>query len=421
MTSDPFQDGFIPLRTRALAAMIQASGGLAEGAAQASGDVFKLLAAVLHYEAHAELEALKTLYDPLDPDAPPSRRDATLAAYQAFEAKLAAALERANYTEIDPGAEETLKTTRHLTGLHVKASPAGIRSIRYYARGERAQSFTIKSWFGLRKRKIDARMLNDVIVIVAFKSDEETEDSDRKAFAKLRRGMRPGAVLVKHFRNVAREELVTLHPGATPRMQNKDRLLLGVPAVAAGVPVLLNLWPALTALFAVIALWFGAQGVIEDSQLKRALAAMSGLVAVIAFVMRQRLKFEAQSLKYQKRLADTVYFRNIANNEGVIDLMINAGEEQDAKEAMLAYWALVRADAPVTRAQIDDAVETYLRDAAGLKIDFEVHDAMRKLERLGLVTQEDGERYRAIAPDDARARLDAVWDALFAFAPASAV
>src|SRR5690606_33600181 len=129
--------------------------------------------------------------------------------------------------------------------------------------------------------------------------------------ARMRRGVRPGAVLVKHFRNVAAPELVTLHPGARPSMRRRDQVWLAAPAIVAGAPVLINLWPALTVLAAVLAAYFGAQGVIEESELKRAIAAISGLVAVGAFVMRQRLKYEAQTLRYQKRLADTVYFRNL--------------------------------------------------------------------------------------------------------------
>jgi len=179
--------------------------------------------------------------------------------------------------------------------------------------------------------------------------------------------------------------------------------------------VLLNLWPALTVVFAVLAAYFGAQGVIEESELKRALAAVSGLVAVVAFVMRQRLKYEAQTLRYQKQLADTVYFRNLANNSGVLDLLIGAGEEQDAKEAFLAYSILRREARSLAKAELDNFCETFLREKFGLEIDFEIHDALGKLERLGLVTR-DGETYNAVAPEDALAKLDTAWDGLFRFA-----
>jgi hypothetical protein len=197
-------------------------------------------------------------------------------------------------------------------------------------------------------------------------------------------------------------------------MLRRDQFFLAAPAIATGVPVLLNLWPALTVLFAVIAAYFGAQGVIEDNELKRALAAISGLVAVVAFVMRQRLKYEAQTLRYQKQLADTVYFRNLANNAGVLDLLVGAGEEQDVKEAILAYGLLRRAQRALARGEIDNFAEAFLRERFGLEVDFEIHDALEKLERLGLVSCE-GDAYTAIAPNDALVRLDEAWDNVFNF------
>jgi hypothetical protein len=131
-------------------------------------------------------------------------------------------------------------------------------------------------------------------------------------------------------------------------------------------------------------------------------------------VMRQRMKYETQGLRYQKQLADTVYFRNLANNTGVIDLVVGAGEEQDVKEALIAYWALRRAGGTLAKDQIDAAAEAFLRERFGIEIDFEVTDALAKLERLELIAR-DGERISSLAPVEALAKLDARWDGLFKF------
>lgn len=406
------QDGFIAARKAELIEAIAAAAPPTE--AGPMRDVCTLLSALLHHEAHARLEALKALYDPLDPDAPPARRNDGEAALAAFEQAIGEALTRANFKEIDPDSVQTHETTKLLTGLSIKPSSAGLRRIRYFARGGHTERIVRTSWFGLRRRIIDAHMLADVVVLVSFKPEHEIAKSERAALTRMRRGMRPGASLMKHFRGVATAELVTLHPGAKPSMRPRDQVFLAGPAVVAGAPVLLNLWPALTVIFAVIAAYFGAQGVIEESELKRALAAISGLVAVGAFVMRQRLKYEAQTLRYQKQLADTIYFRNLANNAGVIDLLVGAGEEQDSKEALLAYWALRRADAPLSKVEIDKAAEAFLHERFGLVIDFDIQDALAKLERLTLVTRE-GEAYRALPAAEALARLDSAWDGLFNF------
>ncbi|HYD83910.1 MAG TPA: hypothetical protein VEA63_07645, partial [Opitutus sp.] len=116
----------------------------------------------------------------------------------------------------------------------------------------------------------------------------------------------------------------------------------------------------------------------------------------------------------QKRLADTVYFRNLANNAGVLDLLVGAGEDQDAKEAFLAYAVLRASERPLVKAEIDNAAEALLQERFGLDVDFEINDALAKIERLGLVARE-GEDYRAVAPAEALAKLDAAWDDLFSF------
>lgn len=408
-TTPKRRDGFIAARKAELAAVIAESAGTAP-----MGDLLRMLGALLHHESHERLEALKALYDPLDPDAPPARRDASVAAFETFEQALLETLTRANYIEIDPDTVQTRRATTQLTGLSIKPSRAGVRRIRFFARGIRPEQLEHRSFLGLRRGQVAAEVMNDVVVLVGFKSEAEIGREDARAFDSMRRGVRPGAALVKHFRNVATPELVTLHPGARPSMRRRDQVFLAAPAVATGVPVLLNLWPALTVIFAVLAAYFGAQGAIEESELKRALAAISGLIAVGAFVMRQRLKYEAQTLRYQKKLADTVYFRNLANNAGVLDMLIGAAEDQDIKEAFLAYDVLRRADRALTKAEIDHGAEELLRTRFGAEVDFDIRDALAKLERLQLVLH-DGETYRALAPEDALAKLDAAWDGVFNF------
>lgn len=410
-SSDKRRDRFIPIRSSELLEALAAPRAGFEADTLAS--VFKLLSALLHFESHERLERLKALYDPIDPDAA-ARRDDSNGAFEAFEAAFVSELMRANFGEIDPMSVQTQKTTRQLTGLNIKPSQAGIRRIRYFARGARAEELTVRSWLGLRKQKLGAEILSDVIVLVSFKPDMEIGREDSAAFANMRRGVRPGATIVKHFRNVATPELVTLHPGAKPSMLRRDQVFLAAPAVATGVPVLLNLWPALMVLFAVVAAFFGAQGMIEENELKRAVAAISGLAAVGAFVMRQRLKYEATNLRYQKRLADTVYFRNLANNAGVLDLLIGAGEDQDAKEALLAYWALNRAGRAMRKEEIDAAAEAFLRERFGFLVDFDIVDALLKLEARELISR-SGDDYVAASPTEALARLDAAWDSLFQF------
>lgn len=165
-----------------------------------------------------------------------------MGAFEAFERELSEALARANFVEIDPDSVQSRGETQRLTGLSIKPSAAGTRRVRYFARGAHSETLDMRRWFGLKHERIDVQTMNDVVVLVGFKAEvEAAAAADRRALKRMRRGVRQGAALVKHFRNVAGPELVTLHPGAKPSMRPRDQAMLAGPAVVAGVPVLLNL------------------------------------------------------------------------------------------------------------------------------------------------------------------------------------
>jgi hypothetical protein len=86
-----------------------------------------------------------------------------------------------------------------------------------------------------------------------------------------------------------------------------------------------------------------------------------------------------------------------------------AGEEE-SKEVLLAYVMLQKHPGATAR-ELDAAVEAWLLRRFGTRVDFEVDDALRKLVRLGLVS-EDGGRHRALAIEDTRAAVRERWEEL---------
>jgi len=224
--------------------------------------------------------------------------------------------------------------------------------------------------------------------------------------------MVPGSVLIKYFRNIAATDLNALFPNVRVVMSMFDKLALSVPALAGAIPILLNLASTMTVLALVIGFYLGLVSAVEHDEMKAAFAAMSGLVALVGFVMRQYLRYQRQSLRYQKELTDNIYFRNVNNNAGLFDYMIGAAEEQECKEAFLAYYFLRVATTPLTQDALDGTVETWLKDTFHADVDFEVDDALAKLERLGVLTR-DGERLGVLPPGEMLARLDRVWDDFF--------
>jgi hypothetical protein len=407
----PTRETFIPIPKESLALALAGEGKLSAAETQRFEEVTRLISIILHHEHFDELERLRALYRPLDPN------DVTdqAAEPQAFLAEFEAMLGKASFMELPIGVMG-LSSSGMVQDLRLKLDESGVQRIRFFARGARAENITIKRWWGLYKKNVTADVLDDVIVVLECKS--ALAPSEVNFLTRHRRGVRPGAILLKHFGDVPQGDLLALHPGATPAMQRRDQLILGVPAIAGGIPLLTQMWSALTVLFAIAAAWFGMESAIDESQLKRALAAVSGFVALAAFMMRQRLKYNAQRLAYQKQLADTVYFHTIANNAGVLEGLVGSAEQQDAKEAILAYWALL-AHGAMDKANLDKTCEAFLADRMGRACDFEIGDAMEKLERLRLVTRE-GALLRAVPAEEALVRLDEAWDGFFSYRRAGA-
>jgi hypothetical protein len=87
-------------------------------------------------------------------------------------------------------------------------------------------------------------------------------------------------------------------------------------------------------------------------------------------------------------------------------------------EAFLAYYFLSTAPSPLTEDELDRCIEAWLQETFSIDIDFEVDDALAKLDRLGLLKR-DGERLTVSSPADALARLDYQWDNYFQYNIAS--
>jgi hypothetical protein len=409
------RDQFIPVRKSDLLDALIGHGSLA-GEAEREGfrRVCAFLAAIYHFEYFDELERLRHDYYYFNPELEAHRRfdgAALEAAYADLVASFAAVLERANFVEMPHAEIDRAHRARTAMRVEVDVPLDDFRDVRLFRRGRHVETIETEELLGLRRRRHAATVFDDVILFVAIKPEAELGPARARL---ARRGIRPGSVMIKYFRNIASTDLKALFPNVRVVMSNFDKLFLGVPALAGAVPILLNLASTVTVLFLVIGFYLGIVAAVEHDHMKTAFAAMSGLVALVAFVMRQWLRYQRQSLKYQKELTDNIYFRNINNNAGIFDYMIGAAEEQECKEAFLAYYFLRSARSPPTQRELDRRIERWLADAFGIEVDFEVGDALVKLERLGLLQREDG-RLRVLPPAATLSRLDEVWDNYFQF------
>jgi hypothetical protein len=403
---------FIAVRKTDLLDALIAHGQLADDARRGLfRQVCLLLAAIYHYEYFAELERLRDDYFYFNPEIEPHARldhAALERAYADLVQSFTTVLADANFVEMSHAEIEQAHRQRQVMRIEIEARLDDFREVRIFRRGHHEEAIEIAEWMGLRRRTSRALVYDDVVLFAAMKPEAAiVSRRNRKRLAQQK--LRPGSVLIKSFRNIAGTDINALFPNVRVVLSLKDKLLLSGPALAGGLPILLKLASTITVLFLVIGFYFGMSAKIAEEETAGALAALSGLVALGGFIMRQWLRYQRQSLKYQKELTENVYFRNVNNNAGIFDTMIGSAEDQGCKEAFLAFYFLSTAAASkLAASELEDRIERWLAQAFGIDIDFKIGDALAKLGRLG-VLRRDGERLSVLPLEGTLLALERIW------------
>src|SRR6185436_823577 len=123
------------------------------------------------------------------------------------------------------------------------------------------ETVDIPKWLGLGKRNVAFGVYDDVVMLVTMKSTEAGAAIGKKKRSRKPK-IRPGAVLLKYFRDIASADLNALFPDVKVVMGFRDQLMLGVPALIGGVPILLKLASTLTVLFLVAGFYLGVSSAV---------------------------------------------------------------------------------------------------------------------------------------------------------------
>src|ERR1700751_186354 len=340
-------DQFIPVRKEDLLSALIKRGDLADPVERELFWRFaRTLRTICHYEYSETLDRLRDDYYYFSPEvaghaaAPRVKSDC---AYDDLIRSLDKVLKDANFEEL-PQEEVTDAHRKRTVPVEVKAEHDDFREVRFYKRGRHVEQYEVRERFGLRRRKVEIEVFDDIVLVVAMKTQAEI-GSRRELRILKRRKIVPGSVMLKYFRNIACGDLYALFPNARVVMSNFDRAFLGVPAIAGGIPILFKLYATISVLFLVAGIYFGGSGSVADADMTTALAALMGVVALGGFAVRQWLKYQHQTLKHHMDVTENIYFRNVNNNAGIFDYLIATAEDQETKEAALAYHFIRKADA----------------------------------------------------------------------------
>jgi hypothetical protein len=369
--------------------------------------ICELLVKIYHLEFHAELEQMKRAYAPFNPDLENENFDLSdmpvdQRAEQLSE-HLRKVLERGNYECLTDGDLNRALTERSLFALDLVVDTSVYDEMVLYARGETVRKVDTPRWFGLSKKTMDVATFDRVCMFIRFKTIDQLKQ-ERGGQIKPPR-FDPGTTILKLFKNIPRADLEILFPNCSPQMRPIDKIFFGVPAVVGGIPVLAKLAPLAIALAVVLGLRN------EEIDTASLVAGLTGLAVLGSYLFRQWGKFKNRRMLFIKELSENLYFRNLDNNEGVLTRLVDEAEEEECKEALLAYFFLLRHPEGADSKQLDDEVEKWLKDRFEISVDYEVSDGIAKLVNLGLVREQDG-RHTVCPPTEGLAQLRKRWDAL---------
>ncbi|MCH7651972.1 MAG: DUF3754 domain-containing protein [Nitrospinae bacterium] len=194
-----------------------------------------------------------------------------------------------------------------------------------------------------------------------------------------------------------------------------DKLLIGVPAlIGGGVILTTKIGTSLLLIGALVGFWMGVTSEPVELDKVTIFALLGGIFGLGSYIWKQFINFKNRKLLFMQSLAESLYFKNLDNNAGVFHRLIDDAEEEECKEAILAYYFLLVHPSLESVAQLDESIENWFNERWDCQVDFEVEDAMDKLLKLGLVNA-TGEALGAVAIDKACELLDKIWDAYFTY------
>lgn len=412
----PEKERFIPVASHALAAALAKSDMWAEGEDSLGKTIIHDLTAWRHQSYRQRLSDLKSAYLTFSPDTDTviteqfSQRQLLKMRHE-FIDLIGELLESANFEKITQEDLDLLLTSDSPYGLSLHVDLDAFDDVVIYFRGATTKAVEYRDWKWayLRKKHVETPIFQRLFVALKLKPEEEQirelmakEDFSRQQAEKrvaknlklLPDGVTSDHIYLKLFKNIPQDDLEMLFPNTKVTFKLLDKLKLGLTAGGGTVAGLFGILPKL----------FAAATLLNPITLLTTLAGFIGLI------VRQVTKFFNQRNEYMMTLAQNLYFHNLANNRGVLTLLVDRAEEEDTKEELLLYCFLVRNTSEGTSlSTAKDDIETFMRTTFNVDIEFDMADAFSRLLRDGLVVRQPDGHYQVLPPRAAIGRIHRLW------------
>ncbi len=441
MTVYQDREAFIPYSRKDIIELCIRDGKLPETSLQKFRDFCSILLAYYHFKLHKTLEILKENYAPFNPDANTKYIvDYSESELRTMKAKVVDAfekiLEKGNYFPISKASLERAFQEISLIELKTDINFDEFEEMICYCRGDIYKTITIKKIFREFEKKID---IFERVVLLIKCTNTNDNNTDEKSLEGSH--LVSSKIYISLYKNIPKNDIEFLFPNVKISMTLKNRLMLVVPAIGAAIPIALKILPQLLLIIGVIVFLTFGPSYVEKLNLRASqedvrnmtgilLATLSLLVTLGGFCFQLYSQYKSKQIKFQKQVTETLFFKNIANNAGVFQSLIDDAEEEECKEIILVYYHLLTSNTSLTPEQLDDKIEVWMEQNFNTKIDFDINGPLNNLSKIQgkvvrgnesddqipeipLLTYDQNGYCQVLPLDDAKKIIDYIWDNAF--------
>lgn len=353
--------------------------------------ISQVIDAFVHHEYHEQYCHLLKLYQPLDPDSEYSFSEATIESCNrdsklVFD-RLEFVLEKANYRKLSTNDLEVAVENAGVLGIRLKVHFDMFEDLHVYARGNRVEKWKKRTWWKFfRQEEFDVDVYQRLVIAFRLR--------DHKL---LQKDHQTDVIYLKSFKTIPHSDMHALLPGTQVKMSLLDQGRIILPTLSGLAVSLFKLFRFLM-LMTVFATLF------------RFFAFIGLLVGAILYIVKGIFGYIQTKDKYLLNLTRHLYFQNLDNNSGVMLRVLNEAESQDYREVIYAYYMLWRfGKNGLEEEELDEVIESNLKRTTNLEIDFEINDALSKLESMEIAEKRNGKWY-ALEIEQSLSNLDRLWD-----------
>ncbi|KAJ6880222.1 hypothetical protein NC652_033538 [Populus alba x Populus x berolinensis] len=182
-------------------------------------------------------------------------------------------------------------------------------------------------------------------------------------------------IYVKHFKNIPMADLEIVlpekkNPGLTPMDWVKFLVsaVVGLVAVSGSVEMpKADLW----VIFAILS-------------------------TVVGYCAKTYFTFQQNMASYQNLITQSMYDKQLDSGKGTLLHLCDDVIQQEVKEVIISYFILME-QGKATRQDLDLRCEQLIKEEFGESCNFDVDDAVEKLEKLGIVARDSLGRYFCVS------------------------